>query len=101
MTEKEREDFLKNVEEFGIRKPLDVTKDYKILDGRHRAKAAKKLGIETVEVTIHDLTEQEIIRWGRDISIEQKKLSPGQKHKIFTDAEEVMKNHDEEGKKKK
>src|SRR5699024_6131751 len=98
--EKEWEDFLKNVEEFGIRKPLDVTKDYKILDGRHRAKAAKKLGIETVEVTIHDLTEQEIIRWVRDISIEQKILSPAQKHKIFTEEEDFMKNLYEEGKEK-
>src|SRR5699024_4377731 len=100
MTDKEWKDFLKNVEEFGIRKQLDVTKEYKIVDGRNRAKGAKKINIESIEVNDHDLSEEEIIEWVKDMSIEQKILSPAQKHKIFTDAEGFMKSLYEEGKEK-
>lgn len=101
MTEKEWGDFLKNVEENGIRKPLDVTTDYEILDGRHRLKAAKKLGIRMVEIMVHDLSESDAIKWVRDISIEQKILTTAQKHKIFTDADDFMESLYEAGKKAK
>ena len=97
MTKKEWDDFLKNVKEVGIRQPLDINKYYEVLDGRHRLRAAKQLKLEKIEVRQHDLTEEEEMMFVRDTAIERRNLTPAQKHKVFTDAEDFIKSIYKEG----
>lgn len=91
--------FFDNVKEFGIRQPLDINQNNEVLDGRHRLRAAKELNLESIEVRKHELTEDEQLEFVRDTAIEVKELSPAEKHKIFTNAEVLIKDIYEKGKK--
>lgn len=97
MTEKEWTDFLKSVEESGIRQPLDVNQNYEVLDGRHRLRAAIKLDIEKVDVRVHEFTEDEEIKFVRDTAIERRSLTPAQRMHIVLSTEELVNSIFEEG----
>ena len=54
MQQEEWSDFFKDVQERDIVTPLDATRDNVVLDGRHRLKAAKELGLAYVPVRYVD-----------------------------------------------
>lgn len=97
MSEKEWGDFFENVMQVGIRQPLDINTSYEVLDGRHRLKAARKLGLNTVKVIQHDLTPDEEMKFVRDTAIERRNLSAAQRLDIVFNAEELIKAIYEEG----
>lgn len=61
-------DFLKSIEQFGIREPIIITSDHYVISGNRRLKAAKMLGNITVvnviqkEILFSELDELTIIR---------------------------------------
>ncbi|MFJ7954517.1 hypothetical protein ACIQZG_23740 [Lysinibacillus sp. NPDC096418] len=76
-------------------------KDTRVEDGRHRLRAAIKLGIEQVEVQQHDLTEDEEMKFVRDTAIERRNLTPAQRMHIVLSTEELVSSIYEEGMKAK
>lgn len=101
MSDKEWDDFFENVQQVGIRQPLDINTKYEVLDGRHRLKAAKRLGLNKIEVRQHDLTEDEEMKFVRDTAIERRSLTPEQKLNIILNTEDLIKDIYEKGKKAK
>jgi ParB-like chromosome segregation protein Spo0J len=58
LAEAEFEELVEDIRQEGIRVALEVLPDGRILTGRHRHKAAEKLGLKTVPVVVrHDLAE--------------------------------------------
>ena len=51
---------LSSVTKDGIREPLTIALDWTVIDGQHRLAAAKRLGIEHIEVQVW--TGMELIR---------------------------------------
>lgn len=79
MSKKKWAEFVANIKENGIRQPLVVTKGFRVIDGKHRLKAAKELGIESVRVIIEDIDENSIPSYITDTKLQRDDLKPGQK----------------------
>jgi len=53
-----------SIKRLGVLMPIDVAlvgNDYKLLNGRHRVRACRELGILEIPATIHTMTEREIV----------------------------------------
>lgn len=79
MSKKKWAEFVANIKESGIRQPLIVTKGFRVIDGKHRLKAAKELGIESVRVIIEDIDENSIPSYITDTKLQRDDLKSGQK----------------------
>ena len=79
MSKKKWAEFIANIKENGIRQPLVVTKGFRVIDGKHRLKAAKELGIESVRVIIEDIDENSIPSYITDTKLQRDDLKRGQK----------------------
>ena len=82
MNKKKWAEFVANIKENGIRQPLVVTKGFRVIDGKHRLKAAKELGIESVRVIIEDIDENSIPSYITDTKLQRDDLKRGQKAAI-------------------
>ena len=90
MTEKEYLDLKTSIDEEGIRHAIDINADNTILDGRHRVRACKSLGIESIMYNRHDLSESEAIKFVRDTAVERRNLSKQQIIDIVLNSEEIV-----------
>ena len=90
MTEKEYLDLKTSIDEEGIRHAIDINADNTILDGRHRVRACKSLGIESIKYNRHDLNESEAIKFVRDTAVERRNLSSAQRLAIVEDTNGVL-----------
>ena len=90
MTEKEYLDLKTSIDEEGIRHAIDINADNTILDGRHRVRACKSLGIESIKYNRHDLSESEAIKFVRDTAIERRHLTKEQRLNIVLNSEDVI-----------
>ena len=90
MTEKEYLELKSSIEESGLRHPIDINKDYTILDGRHRVRAYKSLGYESIAVTKHDLSESEAIKFVVDTAVNRRNLTETQRLNIVLNSEDVI-----------
>lgn len=97
----EWQEFIENVKKFGIRQPITINKDLTILDGRHRVRACKELGIEKIAAIVNEMDEQQAIEYVRDTAIERRTLSIEQRLDIIFKCEDIMNNLVEEAKKRK
>src|SRR5690625_3034830 len=79
MNKKKWAEFVANIKDNGIRQPLTVTKGFRVIDGKHRLKAAKELGIESVRVIIEDIDENSIPSYITDTKLQRDDLKRGQK----------------------
>src|SRR5699024_1086535 len=91
MTEKEYLDLKTSIDEEGIRHAIDINADNTILDGRHRVRACKSLGIESIKYNRHDLSESEAIKFVVDTAVQRRSLSSTQKLDIILNSEDVIK----------
>src|SRR5690625_6837415 len=82
MRKKKWVEFVVNIKDNGIRQPLIVTKGFRVIDGKHRLKAAKELGIESVRVIIEDIDENSIPSYITDTKLQRDDLKRGQKAAI-------------------
>ena len=90
MTEKEYLDLKTSIDEEGIRHAIDINADNTILDGRHRVRACKSLGIESIKYNRHDLSDSEAIKFVRDTAIERRHLTKEQRLNIVLNSEDVI-----------
>ena len=97
----EWQEFIENVKKFGIRQPITINNDLTILDGRHRVRACKELGIEKITAIVNEMDEQQAIEYVRDTAIERRSLSVEQRLDIIFKCEDLMKGLAEEAKKRK
>ena len=91
MTEKEYLDLKTSIDEEGIRHAIDINADNTILDGRHRVRACKSLGIESIKCNRHDLSGSEVIKFVVDTAVQRRSLSSTQKLDIILNSEDVIK----------
>ncbi|MDC5693315.1 ParB N-terminal domain-containing protein [Mammaliicoccus sciuri] len=90
MNEDEWNNFLTSVEKEGIRQPIDVNKDMTIIDGRHRVKASKELGITELQARVHDLTRIEMLKFVRDTAVERRNLTKAQILNIVLSTDDLV-----------
>ena len=90
MTEKEYLDLKTSIDEEGIRHAIDINADNTILDGRHRVRVCKSLGIESIRCNRHDLSESEAIKFVRDTAVERRNLTDAQRLNIILNSEDVI-----------
>lgn len=88
----EYNEFLKSIEKDGIRQPIHILLDKTILDGRHRVRACKELGINEVQALVHSLDEDEAIAFVRDTAIERRNITVEQRVDIVLKSEELIKS---------
>ena len=67
----------------GIQHPILITQDNQIIDGWHRLKIAKELGIKQVNVEVRNLPEKEAIELGCSVNIDRRHLSFEQQIEIL------------------
>jgi ParB-like nuclease domain len=79
MSAKKWREFVAGVAKEGILQPLIVTKGFRVIDGKHRLKAAKELGIESVRVIIEDVPEDKIPAYITETKLNRDDLKSGQK----------------------
>lgn len=79
MSAKKWREFVAGVAKEGILQPLIVTKGFRVIDGKHRLRAAKELNIEYVRVIIEDIPEDKIPAYITETKLNRDDLKPGQK----------------------
>lgn len=98
MTEVEYKDFLKSIEKDGVRQPIHILLDKTILDGRHRVRACKDLGIEEIQALVHNLDKDEAVAFVRDTAIERRNITVEQRVDIVLRSEELISELEKEAK---
>lgn len=78
MSEEEFEALKRSIEEDGLRHPIEITPDGTILDGHHRFKACRELGIDPETVVVEDATIEQAIR----ANLTRRNLSDGSKREV-------------------
>lgn len=91
MSLEEWEELLESIREKGIQVPVHALEDGRVLDGRHRLKAAKELGIREIDVIYHDMNDIEAIEFVRNTATKRRNLTPSQKAAIVLEAEDLCK----------
>ena len=101
MSDTEYGDLLKDIKQNGILQPIDITYENVILDGHHRFKAAKELGIKEVEVRVPELIDISADEYLISVALNRRHLSEGQKAVLANEYRKVIseKKQSEAGKK--
>lgn len=73
----EWQEFLSDIAARGIQVPVEITPDYVILDGRHRWKAAKELGL--AEVPVRFVNPEAPVEYMAKAATHRRHLTPGQR----------------------
>ena len=79
MSKKKWREFVASVAKEGILQPIVVTKGFRVIDGKHRLKAAKELGIENVRVIIEEISEDKIPAYITATKLARDDLKSGQR----------------------
>lgn len=96
MTTTEYQDLVKSIKKHGVRQPIHVLSDRTILDGRHRVRACKEIGVKEVQAVVHELSNNEAIEFVVDTAIERRNLSKEQKVDIVLRSSELIRALEEE-----
>jgi ParB-like chromosome segregation protein Spo0J len=99
MSDEEWGELLESVEKNGVEVPIHaIRKTKEVLDGRHRLRAARTLGISKIPVIYHDYTETEAINFVCDTATKRRSLTTNQKIDIILNAKELIKKMQAESK---
>ena len=90
MNELEYKDFLESIKKDGVRQPIHVLLDKTILDGRHRVRACKDVGITHIQALVHNLNDDEAIEFVRDTAIERRNITKVQRVDIILRSEDLI-----------
>lgn len=90
MTRPEYSNFIDSVKLSGIQTPIHIRTDLTILDGRHRVRACKQLGIKQIDVIVHDFDKSQSINFVRDTAIERRSLTSAQRIDIILRSSDLI-----------
>ena len=90
MTRPEYSNFIDSVKLSGIQTPIHIRTDLTILDGRHRVRACKQLGIKQIDVIVHDFDKSKSINFVRDTAIERRSLTSAQRIDIILRSSDLI-----------
>jgi len=79
MSEDDYHNLLEDIKRNGILQPIDISYNNIILDGHHRVKAAKELGIKEIEVRIPELLDIDEDEYLISVAMNRRHLTEGQK----------------------
>ena len=100
MTTQEYEDLVNSIRKQGVRQPIHILSNKTVLDGRHRVRACKEIGIKEIQALSHELTEDEAIKFVTDTAVERRNLTKEQKVDIIFRSELLIKEIEDEAKKR-
>lgn len=92
MTTHEYDDLVNSIRKQGVRQPIHILSDKTVLDGRHRVRACKEIGVKEIQALSHELTEDEAIRFVTDTAVERRNLTSAQKIDIVLRSEDLIAN---------
>lgn len=98
MSADEYERFIESIKKSGVQTPIHIRNDMIILDGRHRVRACKQLGITKIETLVHDFNKAQSIEFVRDTAIERRNLTKAQRIDIVLKSVELIKALEEKAK---
>lgn len=90
MTTHEYDDLVNSIRKQGVRQPIHILSDKTVLDGRHRVRACKEIGIKEIQALVHELKEDEAIRFVTDTAVERRNLTSAQKIDIVFRSEDLI-----------
>ena len=90
MSQSEYADLVNDIRQNGILQPIDITYENVILDGHHRFRAAKELGIKDVEVRIPELIDISEDEYLISVALNRRHLSEGQKAALMVEYANVI-----------
>jgi len=101
MSEEDYNNLLDDIRHNGILQPIDITYNNVILDGHHRVKAAKELGIKEIEVKIPELLYVDEDEFLISVAMNRRHLTEGQKAVLANEYMRILskKRESEAGKK--
>ena len=98
MTTHEYDDLVNSIRKQGVRQPIHILSDKTVLDGRHRVRACKEIGIKEIQALSHGLKEDEAIRFVTDTAVERRNLTSAQKIDIVLRSEDLIRHLGEKAK---
>ena len=96
MTKHEYDDLVNSIREQGVRQPIHILSDKTVLDGRHRVRACKEIGIKEIQALSHELDATKAIEFVVDTAIERRNLTKEQKIDIVLRSSGLIKKLEEE-----
>jgi len=90
MSEEDYNNLKEDIKRNGILQPIDVTYNNVILDGHHRVKAAKELGIKEVEVRIPELLYIDEDEYLISVAMNRRHLTEGQKAVLANEYRKIL-----------
>jgi len=90
MSEEDYHNLLEDIRQNGILQPIDITYNNVILDGHHRVKAAKELGIKEVEVRIPELLYVDEDEYLISVAMNRRHLTEGQKAVLANEYRKIL-----------
>jgi len=100
MTRTEYDDLVSSIRKSGVQQPIHILKDKSILDGRHRVRACKEIGIKEIQALVNEFNENQAIEFVRDTAIQRRNLTSSQKIDIVLRSESLIKTIEEDAKKR-
>ena len=79
MTTQEYDDLVNSIRDQGVRQPIHILSDKTVLDGRHRVRACKEIGIKEIQALSHELDATNAIEFVVDTAVERRNLTKEQK----------------------
>lgn len=90
MTDAEYADLLADVRAHGVLVPIDALPDGRVLDGRHRLRAARECGLDEVPVTTRNLGEIAAVEHIARTALLRRNLTAGQKAAVVLSSGELL-----------
>jgi len=90
MSEEDYNNLKEDIKRNGILQPIDVTYNNVILDGHHRVKAARELGIKEVEVRIPELLYIDEDEYLISVAMNRRHLTEGQKAVLANEYRKIL-----------
>ena len=90
MTTQEYDDLVNSIRKQGVRQPIHILSDKTVLDGRHRVRACKEIGINEIQALSHELDEMKAIEFVVDTAVERRNLTKEQKLDIVLRSDDLI-----------
>lgn len=90
MSQSEYADLVNDIRQNGILQLIDITYENVILDGHHRFKAAKELGVKEIGVRIPELIDISEDEYLISVALNRRHLSEGQKAALMVEYANVI-----------